>query len=73
MNLDKFTQNTHGGTRPGAGRPKVSELRKSRQIRLNDTELQAVKKFIKVLRSRPHRGNPVDPTEATILKIKTPT
>jgi len=58
-------QNTHGGLRPGAGRPRLSETRKSRQIRLNDMELLAVKEFIKVLRSRPHRGNPVDPTEAT--------
>ena len=45
-------QNTHGGLRPGAGRPKVSEPRESRQIRLNDTELLAVKEFLKTLRNK---------------------
>jgi len=45
------TQNTHGGTRQGAGRPPIEEPQKSRSIRLTDAEYQQVKIFVVSIRT----------------------
>lgn len=48
---------THGGKRPGAGRPSIyAEPLKTRGIKLSDEEYEKVKEFIKILRSEKNDG-----------------
>lgn len=44
------TKTTHGGRRPGAGRPKTGAM-PSRTIRMKDDEYQKVKEYLKTLRA----------------------
>lgn len=39
-----------GGARPGAGRPKVEELRKQRQLRATDDEWEIIRRFSRILK-----------------------
>ena len=39
-----------GGARPGAGRPKVEELRKQRQLRATEEEWLLLQRFEKILK-----------------------
>lgn len=48
-NIDDFIKNTHGGPRPGAGRPATGAM-PSRAIRMTDEEYIKVKEFLKELR-----------------------
>lgn len=39
-----------GGKREGAGRPKVEELRKQRQLRATDAEWELIRRFSRILK-----------------------
>ena len=49
--LEGDTLNTHGGARPGAGRP-ATGAKRPRAIRLDDDEYDQVKEFLKKIRSK---------------------
>ena len=40
-----MNQKKHGGHRPGAGRPKAKDLRKSRGLNFSDQEWEIIKKI----------------------------
>lgn len=56
-NRDCQNNPLHGGTRPGAGRPKPIIPTKMRSMRLTDTEYQLTKEYIKTLRSVKNGNN----------------
>lgn len=41
-----------GGKREGAGRPKVEELRKQRQLRATDDEWALIRRFSRILKHK---------------------
>lgn len=41
-----------GGKREGAGRPKVEELRKQRQLRATDDEWELIRRFSRILKHK---------------------
>lgn len=50
VNLNSFS---HGGARPGAGRPKVAEPRRAHSFSCTDPEAAIIKRVLEFLRARP--------------------